>query len=260
MNIKTLQQAIATPLVADSAIAVHQGKNVKVFHLSAGGLFIQKLWSTKHLKGSDNPFSAVVFIGCGPTSTDVIVNDLPKSRDLKPNQFYWFQGWDLATNAPFIFKAGMHENCLMVGIGSDNPIRVTYYAVNGAENVKLDITAVADTPEIDIVVDTGAKRGTAIEVRNDKHDKDTAFWRSLSEQNNRTTEVRPLELLIPLLPVEQIQQIQTEYRNVVFKEHNGQQMVCIPYDVVYDTFVLRKQLESFGVNWYTDIVVRTVVA
>ena len=180
MDLKTLQVAIATAKVADSAIATHQGKNVKVYHLTVGGLFIQKLWSVNHLKGSDNPFSVAVFIGCGPTPSDLIKGDLPKARDLKPDQFYWFQGWNNTTDQPYIYKAGMYGNVLMVGIGNEKPIRVTYYAVNGAEEAKVEIAPIEATPEV--TIDTGAKRGTSEERREEHNDKETEFWRKYREK------------------------------------------------------------------------------
>lgn len=260
MDLKALQQAIATPLVADSAIAAHQGKNVKVFHLTAGGLFIQKLWSTSHLKGSDNPFTAAVFIGCGSTVTNVITKDLPKSRDLKSDQFYWFQGWDTVNDKPYIYKAGVYGNCLMVGIDGQKPIRVTYYAVNGAEDLKIEIAPIEETPEVQIITASGNKRGTVVEQRNDKHDKDTEFWRKFNAESGRNAgKVQPLELLLPGLNAAQVEKIQTTYRNTSFKDYNGNQVLVIPYDVIYDTAVLRRLTDSFGLIWHTDVIARTVV-
>jgi hypothetical protein len=261
MDLKTLQQAIATPQLADSAFAVHQGKNVKVYYLTQGGLFIQKLWNITHIKGSDNPFSVVVFIGCGPTATDLLKGDLPKARDLKPGQFYWFQGWDTVNDKPFIFKAGTDGSTLNVGVDGGKPVRVTYYAVNGAENLKVEVAPIEETQEVQIVTDNGNKRGTAVEERNDKHDKDTEFWRKFNDENSRRKNhtPAPLEILLPGLNAAQVEQIQTKYRNTSFKEYKGEQVIVIPYEVIYDTDVLRRLTDSFGKVWHTDVIARTVL-
>ncbi len=145
MNLQELTIEIATPMVENSKVADHIGKNVRCPSLVQGTLYIMKEWSVVHHINYDNPFMVVEFIGSGRDDNGVrtLFAENPAIKEMKENDRYYFRAWNTAKNETFEFAAYMHENCVCI---TSSAVRVTCYAINGHESAGFDTTPKATKP------------------------------------------------------------------------------------------------------------------
>ena len=258
MDIKTLQSEVATLRLDKSAFLKYQGDNAKYYHLSIGSAYIQKMFSTKHIKGGNNPYSVVVFIGFGISPTNLQKAPYPKAIDLKSDQFYWFQTWDIPTNKMVIFKAGKLNNVLGVGVGTEDMVRVTYANIIGVSDLVVEIAQPEKTPEIEIKVERVMAASSA-EAKQEQRDKELEFWRKFqnaSEGRQPKVDVRTLELIILNASAEQSNILQEKYAEISTKEYKGKSSISIPLGNIYDTGQLRTLITDFGLDWHNDVILQ----
>lgn len=126
-----LANDIQTPYFNHSRITEFLGKNVRSPSLVKGGLYIQKLWSIKHLNNTDNAHSVVEFLGVGYDINGVIkyYDENPKVKEMKRDDKYYFRGIN-SKGEVFDFTGREHELCICV---NTDPVRVTFYSIVGHE-------------------------------------------------------------------------------------------------------------------------------
>jgi hypothetical protein len=126
-NFSEIAAQIETKLVADSKVMDWMGRNVRCPSLIPGAVYIMKLWSVKHMTGSDNPYELVEFVGSGreDTGTRVLFAENPAIKEMNPGDYFYFK----SINGE-VFGAFMHENCVCVTTAA---VRVTCFEVKGHE-------------------------------------------------------------------------------------------------------------------------------
>ena len=260
MDLKTLQTEVATLRLDKSAFLKYQSDNVKYYRLEIGSAYVQKVFSTKHIKGGNNPYSVVVFIGFGTSPINLINAPYPKAIDLKSDQFYWFQTWDIATDKMVIFKAGKLNNVLGIGVGSEEMVRVTYASLIGVDDLTVIESQIEETPEIEIKVERVMAASSA-EAKQEQRDKELEFWRSLQDKSGSKypkVDIQTLEIIIRNASTDHFMILQEKYPQIVKKDYKGIASLAIPFNGVYDSNQLRTLIKDFGLDWYNDVILQHV--
>jgi hypothetical protein len=258
MDFKALQMEIATLRFEKSAVTKYQGGNIKYFHLEPNAFYIQKVFSTKHIKGGNNPYSLVQFIGFGSSPTNTSKGPYPRAIDIKTDQFYWFRTWDINLNKMVIFKAGKLNNVLGIGFGCEDMIRVSYAGLIGVTEITITATPIESIPEVKINVDRVPAASSA-EGKQEQRDKELDFWRRLQEQNDARqpkSDTFPMEMIILKCNELHTSILQEKYKGITSKKYNGVVGLSIPFENIYSTGQLRSLITDFGLDWNNDVILQ----
>ena len=130
-----------TRLISESMAPRLLGKNVRSPSLQRNEMYIMNTWRKSGTSNSDNPYSTVVFLGCGTEAqhnAGTYNEDNYKLKELGEGQYYWFRAYDVHNKEEYTFGAYGYENCLVVGSGA---LRVTFYEVDSSSNANKGKTA-----------------------------------------------------------------------------------------------------------------------